>query len=145
MLKLSTSYSKKIPVEGQDFSSQSFHAAVELELSDSLQPAEIRARIHETFLLVKNAVEDELKGQAGQPAQPAAPPAQPPPPQTADKASNKQVKFITDLGRQYGYSLADLNARVKELYKVPSIYDLTKKDASRLVDSLQRNGQRKAA
>lgn len=144
MLKLSTSYSKKIPVEGQDFSSQCFHAAVELELSDSLKPPEIRARIHETFEMVKNAVEDELKGQAGQPAQPATTSPNPPP-QTADKASNKQVKFITDLGRNFGYSLADLNTRVKELYGVPSIYDLTKKDASRLVDSLQRNGSRKAA
>jgi hypothetical protein len=146
MLKLSTSYSKKIPVEGQDFSSQSFHAAVELELSDSLQPPEIRARIHETFLMVKNAVEDELKGQAGQPAQPAAPTAQPPASHPAsDKATNAQIKFITDLGRNLGYSLAEVNARVLELYHVPSIYDLSKKDASKLVDDMKRSGRRKAA
>lgn len=140
MLKLSTSYSKKIPVEGQDFSSQSYHAAVELELSDGLQPAEIKARIHETFEMVKNAVEAELRERSPAPCAAAEIPPAP-----SDKASNKQIKLITDLGRNFGYSLAELNARTQELYKVASIYDLSKKDASRLIDSLQRNGQRKAA
>ena len=140
MLKLSTSYSKKIPVEGQDFSSQSYHAAVELELSDGLQPAEIKARIHETFEMVKNAVEAELRERS-----PASCAAASLPPAPDDRASNKQIKLITDLGRNFGYSLAELNARTQELYKVASIYDLSKKDASRLIDSLQRNGQRKAA
>ena len=45
MLKLSTSFSKKVPVPGQEFSSQSYHAAVELELSDALKPDEVQARI----------------------------------------------------------------------------------------------------
>ena len=146
MLKLSTSYSKKIPVEGQDYSSQSFHAAVELELSDSLQPPEIKARIHETFEMVKNAVEAELNGQSGQPAPSTAPTAPPPASHsTPDKATNAQIKFITDLSRNLGYSLAEVNARVLELYHVQSIYDLTKRDASKLVDDMKRSGRRKAA
>ena len=58
MLKLSTSFSKKVPVPGQEFSSQSYHAAVELELSDALQPAEVQERIRQTFALDAQAVRD---------------------------------------------------------------------------------------
>ena len=65
MLRLSTSFSKKVPVEGQEFSSQSYHASVELELSDALQPAEIRTRIHDTFAVVRDAVVGEQR-RAGQ-------------------------------------------------------------------------------
>ena len=46
MLKLNSSYSKKVPVEGQDFSSQSYHASVEVELPDGwevrLAPSSVR-------------------------------------------------------------------------------------------------------
>ena len=35
MLKLNASYSKKVPVEG-DYTSQSYHASIEVELPDGL-------------------------------------------------------------------------------------------------------------
>ena len=135
MLKLSASYSKKVPVEGQDFSSQSYHASVELELSDALTSAEIQTQIHETFALVRTAVENELKGKPAAVATPrrVAPAANP---VSVGKASNKQIKFITDLASQQGYELGALTARVRELYGVAGLYDLDKKQASALLDSL---------
>jgi hypothetical protein len=48
MLKLSASYSKKVPAGGQ-YSSQSYHAAVEIELADCTDVENIREKIHETF------------------------------------------------------------------------------------------------
>ena len=60
MIKLNTSYSKKVPVEGQEFSSQSFHASVEVELSDSLKPEEIQQKIHSTAELLRQSVDAEL-------------------------------------------------------------------------------------
>ena len=145
MLKLSTSYSKKIPVAGQEFSSQSFHASVELELSDSLAPEDLRRRIHDTFTLVRDSVETELNGKAPATEAPAAgaPARAPAPTQPAVKASNKQVKFITDLAQAQGIGLAQLNAQVRKLYGVDGIYDLDRKQASKLLDSLQ--DRRKAA
>ncbi len=147
MLKLSTSFSKKVPVPGQEFSSQSYHAAVELELSDALQPAEVQERIRQTFALVRQSVETEINGRqtaapvtaktATQPA-PAAGSAFKP----VEKASNKQVKFILDLAGRQNLPLSALNADVQKQFGVADIYALDRKQASALVDSLK---QRKAA
>ena len=61
MLKLNASYSKKVPAEGE-YSSQSYHASIEVELPDGLNQNQLQARIHETFALVKESVEAELHG-----------------------------------------------------------------------------------
>ena len=56
MLKLNASYSKKVPA-GEEYSSQSYHASVEVELPDGLTQDQLQSRIHETFDLVRNSVE----------------------------------------------------------------------------------------
>jgi len=61
MLKLNASYSKKVPAEGE-YSSQSYHASIEVELSDGLTADQIQDRIHETFEMVRDSVEAELHG-----------------------------------------------------------------------------------
>ena len=143
MLKLSTSFSKKVPVPGQEFSSQSYHAAVELELSDALKPDEVQARIHQTFDMVRRAVETEINSKAAPAtAQPAAPAASAGAFKPVEKASNKQVKFILDLAGRQNLPLSALNADVQKQFGVADIYALDRKQASALVDSLK---QRKAA
>jgi len=146
MLKLSTSYSKKVPVPDQEFSSQSYHASVELELSDALEPEQVQQKIREQFALVRSAVETELKGT---PAELAIPPVPEPTKapvrngsQPVGKASNRQIKYLMDLASQQGYELSAMNAHVRKLYNVTSLYDLDKKQASALLDSLK---QKKAA
>ena len=61
MLKVCTSYSKKVPTD-QQHSSQQFHASVEVELSDALSPEQLQERIHQTFTVVRNTVESEISG-----------------------------------------------------------------------------------
>lgn len=129
MLKLNAAFNKKIPVAGEQYSSQSYHCSVEVELSDAATPEQLQAKIHDTFALVRDAVESELHGK------PAAKP-EPAKPDTA-KASNKQVKFILDLAKGKGLTLTALNARVQDRFKVETVYDLGRKDASRLVDELK--------
>ena len=63
MLKLNASYSKKVPAD-TEYSSQSYHASVEVELPDGLTPEQLNARIHETFAMVRDSVESELHGNA---------------------------------------------------------------------------------
>lgn len=134
MLKLNASYSKKVPAE-QDFSSQQYHASVELELSDSMKPEELSQRIHDTFQLVRQPVETELNGKSKADPLPANKPAEKST-RKVEKASNKQIKFLTDLAMRNGYSLGDLNREVAERFEVPGIYGLDRKQASRLIDDL---------
>ena len=59
MLKLNASYSKKVPAEGE-YSSQSYHASIEVELPDGLSQDQLNSKIHETFAMVRDSVEAEL-------------------------------------------------------------------------------------
>ena len=153
MLKLNASYSKKVPAD-TEYSSQSFHASVEVELPDGLTPDQLNAKIHETFALVRDSVESELHGNTVQ--QPAPTPqtpntqAQPgrydTTPQNASKstfgkkngttsdapASPKQVKYLLDLARQFGINPEQIKAK----FNVPSLESMTKTQCSRAIDEL---------
>jgi hypothetical protein len=145
MLKLNASYSKKIPVAGEQFSSQSYHCSVEVELSDAASPEQLQSKIQGTFALVRDAVEAELLGkpamkpEKAEPSASPAPSAQPTPPKpdATAKASNKQVRFILDLAKAKGMGLSDLTGQVQRKFKAESVYDLTRKDASKLLDDLK--------
>ena len=153
MLKLNASYSKKIPAD-TEYSSQSFHASVEVELPDGLTQEQLNAKIHETFDLVRASVEAELNENFAQ-HQPALlpqentanapqmnPPAQPQQNKngygkkngtTSDApASPKQVKYLLDLARQYGVSPDQIKAK----FNIPSLESMTKTQCSRAIDEL---------
>ena len=153
MLKLNASYSKKIPAD-TEYSSQSFHASVEIELPDGLTSEQLDARIHETFALVRDSVEAELHGntvrQSSQSMQTPNTQSQQglydTPPQNASKpaygkkngmtsdapASPKQVKYLLDLARQYGVSPDQIKAK----FNVPALESMTKTQCSRAIDEL---------
>ena len=143
MLKVCTSYSKKVPTD-QQYSSQQFHASVEVELSDALSPEQLQERIHQTFTVVRNTVESEINGNGAATPAPASRITGDHAP-TGDKtngngkASNAQIKYLTSLATEQDIRLSALNAYCKDNYKVETIYDLTKKQASELVDSLKHN------
>jgi len=151
MLKLNASYSKKVPAD-TEYSSQSYHASVEVELPDGLTPEQLNARIHETFAMVRDSVEAELHGntvpqssvaiqtpppqsQPGQhepPAQNATKPAYSKKPATDSPASPKQIKFLLDLARQNGYTVDQLKSR----FNVSALEDLSRTQCSRAIDAL---------
>ena len=151
MLKRNASYSKKVPAD-TEYSSQSYHASVEVELPDGLTPEQLNARIHETFALVRDSVETELHGntvpqfstasqtpppqslsdQHESPAQNAAKPAYNRKPTTDNAASPKQIKFLLDLARQNGYTIEQLKAR----FNVSQLEDLSRTQCSRAIDIL---------
>ena len=149
MLKLNASYSKKVPAD-TEYSSQSYHASVEVELPDGLTPEQLNSKIHETFALVRDSVEAELHGNTDpQPAQVPQANMQPQgaydsAPQNAAKptygkksatdspASPKQIKFLLDLARQNGYT----PEQIKTKYNVPALESLTKTQCSRAIDIL---------
>ena len=148
MLKVCTSYSKKVPTD-QQYSSQQFHASVEIELSDALSPEQLQERIHQTFAVVKNTVESEINGNGNGHDAAAPAPASRGGYHVAGgdktngngngKASNAQIKYLTSLATEQDIRLSALNAYCKDNHKVETIYDLTKKQASELVDSLKNH------
>ena len=144
MLKLNASYSKKVPAD-TEYSSQSYHASVEVELPDGLRPDQLNARIHETFAMVRDSVEAELHGEGGNAGQMADAPQLPiqsapqqnkpaygKKPATDSPASPKQIKFLLDLARQNGYTVDQLQAR----FNVSALEDLSRTQCSRAIDLL---------
>ena len=63
MLKLNASSSKKVPADGE-YTSQSYHASIEVELPDGLSAEQLNGKIHETFEMVRSSVEAELHGKS---------------------------------------------------------------------------------
>ena len=150
MLKLNASYSKKVPAD-TEYSSQSYHASVEVELPDGLTPEQLNSKIHETFALVRDSVEAELHGNTAPPPtqvpqtsnvqaqgsydatpQNAAKPAYGKKPATDSPASPKQIKFLLDLARQNGYTVDQLKAK----FGVSVLEELSRTQCSRAIDLL---------
>lgn len=143
MLKLNASYSKKVPTD-QQFSSQSFLASIEVELPHGMTSRELQDKIHDTFELVKASVENEIQSQKSSPAPKQSPQSQPQSQQNRsrsrpepDTATNKQIRFILKLGKEHQKGLPELNEMAADLFKAESIYQLTKRDASAMVDQLK--------
>ena len=154
MLKLNASFSKKVPAE-QEYSSQSYHAAVEVEIPDGLTQEQLQNRIHETFELVRSSVEAELGGTAQslpqkQPNLPPPPPSQPPcgrygnrkaaqaprqeDEESGDKqASPKQVKYLKDLARKANINLAFY----LKSYGLADVQELNRHQCSTLIDQIR--------
>ncbi len=146
MIKLSTAFMKKVPVQGQEFSSQSFHASIELELSDALTPEQIGEKIHRTGEFLRNAVDKELEGAAPADSGTGATAFAGSQPQTGErKASNKQIKYLTDLSAERKITLTDLNADIRKRFGVENVYDLSAKQASALLDEMNGKERRRAA
>ena len=145
MLKLNASYSKKVPAD-TEYSSQSYHASVEVELPDGLTPEQLNAKIRETFALVRDSVEVELHSEPANTQPSNVPPLPLPPAQPQQNkagyskngkssdtpASPKQIKYLLDLARQFGVSPDQLKAR----FNVPALESLTKTQCSRAIDQL---------
>lgn len=134
MLKLNASYSKKVPAE-EEYSSQSFHASVEVELPDGLSGEALQARIHETFDLVRNSVEAELHGNnacnyshyQGTGVKKNIPQGRRAGARQNDNtASPKQLSYLLDLARQRGVTPQQIAAR----FQVPDVQYLTSHQCS---------------
>ena len=134
-LKLNASFCKKVPAE-QEYSSKSYLASVEVELPTNLSGDELNAEIHKTYAQLERAVDEQISGQtnndSGRKQQRSEGRTEAP-----VKASNKQIKYILDLGKAREKVLSDLNIEAGRLYGVDSIYELTKRDASKFVDVLK--------
>ena len=130
MLKLNASYSKKVPADGE-YTSQSYHAAIEVELPDGLNRQPLSDKIHATFAMVRESVEAELHGNP--PANHSTPePQNAPNPeaQAGYPASPKQISYLLSLASRRGITPAQLAAQ----NNVTNVDQLTKRQCSALIE-----------
>ena len=130
MLKLNASYSKKVPAEGE-YTSQSYHASIEVELPDGLSSEQLNNKIHETFEMVRSSVEAELHGntvnhQGGNGAVNTVNNGQ----QVSTPASPKQINYLLSLASKRGITPAQIAAQ----HNVASVDRLSKKQCSALIE-----------
>ena len=130
MLKLNASYSKKVPADGE-YTSQSYHASVEVELPDGLSAEQLNSKIHETFEMVRNSVEAELHGKT--PIQQGGNVSQNTPNQLTQgstPASPKQINYLLTLASRRGITPQQIAMQ----NNVANINQLSKKQCSTLIE-----------
>ena len=141
MLKLNASYSKKVPAEGE-YSSQSYHASIEVELPDGLTQDQLNSKIHETFALVRDSVESELHG--GNAAAVQSAPVQQESSRNQQSyssarnqaassdapASPKQISYLLSLASKRGITPAQIAAQ----QNVANIDQLSRRQCSALIE-----------
>ena len=130
MLKLNASYSKKVPADGE-YTSQSYHASIEVELPDGLSSEQLNSKIHETFEMVRSSVEAELHGKS--PLHSGNnPPVNTPnqPVQGSTPASPKQINYLLTLASRRGITPQQIAAQ----NNVANINQLSKKQCSALIE-----------
>ena len=130
MLKLNASYSEKVPAEGE-YTSQSYHASIEVELPDGLSSEQLNSKIHETFEMVRNSVEAELHGNTvNQQGVNGAVNTVNNDQQVSTPASPKQINYLLTLASRRGITPAQIAAQ----NNVANINQLSKKQCSALIE-----------
>ena len=137
MLKLNASYSKKVPAEGE-YTSQSYHASIEVELPDGLSQEQLNDKIHATFEMVRESVEAELNGNSAANHGHSEPQENGnPAPQNnhaavgnAVPASPKQINYLLSLANRRGITPQQIAAQ----NNVANVDQLSKRQCSALIE-----------
>jgi hypothetical protein len=145
MLKLNASFSKKVPVPGQDYSSKGYSAEISVELPDNLNQQQLQERIHNTFALVEASVEAELQNGGAVPVVQTPAPVQMKqasqagarPRQINGAISAKQLKYVNDLIHNYKFDPTQFLQQVG----LNSVYELSKAQSSQLIDLIKSSSK----
>jgi hypothetical protein len=147
-LTLNVGLSKK--VGEPDYGSRGASVNLELELDSGTvnEPDRLRDRIRQMFHLARDAIREELAGN-GTPAPQASAPLGPPAPGAANggyggnhgnrdrPATQSQVRALHAITRKQGLNLSQL---VRQRFLAQRPEDLSLRDASALIDELNRDG-----
>jgi len=127
MLKISANVSKKVPVEGVRFSSRSYMAGLEVEVSDSASADEIRKRIQSVYGLLEKSIDEQI---TGAPAQAEASKGSPKGASNGNgHASAAQVRAIHAIAKARRLVNGGLAKRLKDNFDVEKPEDLTVRQA----------------
>ena len=162
-IKLSGSISRKIPIDSIPYSSQSFSAGMELEVSD---PATIQAQLAQLYTTLSRGIDAQIaattrpaapvqhSGNGNGQVQTPPPPAPQPVPQRNGYASRNRVANVAANGNGNGRSVTATAAQQRAIFAIakslnldlPSLladYNCSEvaqlhiRDASKLIDDLK--------
>ncbi len=166
MLQANVGLSRKLT---KDYNSHGFSVHLEGEVAVDRNDAEgVVERVQELYDIAEEALSRQIERHTSdvaiasrdeQPAPPSKtshnrrPNVQPPtepaaeqtparPPTGGDLATNKQIQFLLSLGKRQGLGKPALENRIEEILgQRVGVYDLTKRDAGTVLDSLTAEGQ----
>ena len=136
MLKLTASLSKKLPIQGIEFSSKSASAGIEVEMPSAATSEEIRWRLKQLYAVLAFAVDDQL----GNPSQNSDEgPSHDKP--NGRKATEAQIKAIRAIAEDRGVSGQQLRDLLDKEFQADQSQELSLRQASTLIDILKNNGK----
>ena len=159
MIKLSANVSKKVPIEGLQYSSQNFSAGIEVEVSGDRSEERIRDKFRKLYGLLEDAIDEQIRIQSGGNREEDS---------RKDSARSRiarrglgrlkndgngnssggsngngrhateaQVKAIYAIAKDRGIETGDLKNYLLQDYGVQSPQDLSISDASSVIDELK--------
>ncbi len=151
MIKLSASVSKKVPVPDVQYSSQSYSAGMEIELSSGAAKDELKSKLRALYELLEEAIKEQI----GEPQETGESRKRTPADASKLQGSNKtdnngrggrrateaQLRAIHAIGKEHGYSDQDLQGLVSEACGADAPSALSIAQASSLIDTLKGNGK----
>jgi hypothetical protein len=161
MIKLSANLSKKVPMPDVEFSSQSYGAAMEIEVSDSADAPEITGRLEAIYKLLEKSIDGQIAHASTGKTAPMQPQKRPflgepngkPPAEGSNgngsprrgngHASPAQIKMIFAVSKDKGMDRNGLIELLKADYGVEKPDDLSVKQASDVIGKLQKLGARR--
>jgi hypothetical protein len=157
-IKLSGSITRKVPITGIEYSSQSFGGALEIELTTD-DPAEIRRKLHELYVSLSSAIDNEIAEAQANTGAPAATPPRTLPARAASATTapapaangylrrngsgngHSRVTQATAAQQRAIFAICrNMNidpAQVLAEFNVADVAQLNVRDASRVIDDLK--------
>jgi len=119
MITINAHVSKKVPIEGRDYSSQSYSAGMEREVSGSAGEEKIKEKFRRVYRLLEKCIDEQMKADEG-----SRPPSGLPQGNNGSsdsshdgngrKATRAQVKAIHAIARDRGVNEDDLAAHIRD-------------------------------
>ena len=149
MIKISANISKKVPIPAQQYSSQSFGASLEIEVSDADKPEAIQARIRELYGLLSSTIDEQIANATQNGNGAGSSTVQPPAPANGNRTAqatgggngNGRKTMATQAQQRAIFAICkSLNLDVPSFLKPYNVTDpaqLLIKTASQIIDDLK--------
>ena len=151
MIKLSANVSKKMPVPGVEFSSQSYSAGMEVEASSGAAKGELKEKLCALYSLLEESVQEQVKkvngsaqAENGGPSEPTR--SRPSRSNNGNsgngrQATKAQIRAIHAIAKEQGYADDAVKELLADRFGLQTASALSIGQASSLIDTLKNNGK----